>query len=134
MTIFQVYHIGERALVELHVVMDENLPLKIAHDVTEGLTRKIQCLSDVERAFVHIDYTCDGDDQTNKLFADKNILEAPKFSIISTIDCRNTALSSLFPSISPFLSTLFIETTFFRLYTTLSSPNFILSIVFSYTQ
>lgn len=28
-----VYHIGEKALVELHVVLDEGLPLKLTHDV-----------------------------------------------------------------------------------------------------
>lgn len=36
-----VYHLGERALVELHVVLDENLPLKVTHDVCEALERKV---------------------------------------------------------------------------------------------
>uniref|UniRef100_A0A914DRM1 Cation efflux protein cytoplasmic domain-containing protein n=1 Tax=Acrobeloides nanus TaxID=290746 RepID=A0A914DRM1_9BILA len=57
-----VYHIGERALVELHVVMDEHLSLKISHDVASELQQKIQALDFVERAFIHVDYSCDGDD------------------------------------------------------------------------
>lgn len=71
-----VYHLGERALVELHVVLDENLPLKICHDLTEALDRKvrifckcsifmqffqIRSLEFVERVFVHVDYQLDGD-------------------------------------------------------------------------
>ena len=36
-----VYHLGERALVELHVVLDEHLPLKLTHDLTEALERKV---------------------------------------------------------------------------------------------
>lgn len=36
--------------------MDQNTPLKISHDVGQGLQRKLEGLSDVERAFVHIDY------------------------------------------------------------------------------
>lgn len=36
--------------------MDENLPLKITHDVSQSLQRKMEGLGDVERAFVHVDY------------------------------------------------------------------------------
>lgn len=36
--------------------MDETLPLKITHDVSQSLQRKMEGLSDVERAFVHVDY------------------------------------------------------------------------------
>uniref|UniRef100_A0A915E541 Cation efflux protein cytoplasmic domain-containing protein n=1 Tax=Ditylenchus dipsaci TaxID=166011 RepID=A0A915E541_9BILA len=56
-----VYHIGEKALVELHVVLDEHLPLKVTHDLTEALEQKIKALDFVERVFVHVDYRCDGD-------------------------------------------------------------------------
>jgi hypothetical protein len=42
--------------VEVDVVMDENLPLKVTHDVGQTLQRKLEGLADVERAFVHIDY------------------------------------------------------------------------------
>ncbi|VDM61897.1 unnamed protein product [Angiostrongylus costaricensis] len=56
-----VYHIGAKALVELHIVMDERLPLKVTHDISHPLEKKLQRLEFVERAFVHCDYTCDGD-------------------------------------------------------------------------
>jgi len=36
--------------------MDENTPLKISHDVSQTLQRKLEGLADVERAFVHVDY------------------------------------------------------------------------------
>ncbi|KAI1256302.1 hypothetical protein MGN70_001426 [Eutypa lata] len=36
--------------------MDENVPLKVAHDVSQSLQRKLEGLGDVERAFVHVDY------------------------------------------------------------------------------
>ncbi|KAE9419944.1 hypothetical protein Angca_002364, partial [Angiostrongylus cantonensis] len=56
-----VYHMGAKALVELHIVMDERLPLKVTHDISHPLEKKLQRLEFVERAFVHCDYTCDGD-------------------------------------------------------------------------
>jgi len=56
-----VYHVGEKELVEIHVVMcDENLPLKETHDIAEQLEQKIKTLNFVERVFVHVDYRCDG--------------------------------------------------------------------------
>jgi hypothetical protein len=36
--------------------MDESTPLKISHDVSQTLQRKLEGLADVERAFVHVDY------------------------------------------------------------------------------
>ncbi|CAD6196751.1 unnamed protein product [Caenorhabditis auriculariae] len=56
-----VYHTGVDALVELHIVLDENLPLKITHDISHPLEKKLARLEFVERAFVHCDYDCDGD-------------------------------------------------------------------------
>ncbi len=41
--------------------MDEELPLKVTHDVGQSLQRKLEGLGDVERAFVHIDYDHDHD-------------------------------------------------------------------------
>ncbi|KAF2663301.1 hypothetical protein BT63DRAFT_380211 [Microthyrium microscopicum] len=52
----RAYHAGEKYYVEVDVIMDENLPLKITHDVGQTLQRKIEGLEDVERAFVHVDY------------------------------------------------------------------------------
>lgn len=60
-----VYHIGEKALVEVHVVLDEHLPLKITHDITEALDQKIKMLDFVERVFIHVDYRCDGNEDGN---------------------------------------------------------------------
>lgn len=51
-----VYHFGTRFLVEVHIVMDENMPLKVAHDISESLQNSIEALPDVERAFLHVDY------------------------------------------------------------------------------
>ncbi|EGZ68439.1 hypothetical protein NEUTE2DRAFT_118293 [Neurospora tetrasperma FGSC 2509] len=42
--------------VELDIVMDENTPLRISHDVGQTLQRKLEGLALVERAFVHVDY------------------------------------------------------------------------------
>ncbi|CEF61118.1 Cation efflux protein family and Cation efflux protein transmembrane domain and Cation efflux protein cytoplasmic domain-containing protein [Strongyloides ratti] len=56
-----VYHIGSKVQIELHIVMDENLPLKVTHDITEGLTHKLSNLDFVERVFIHCDYKVDGD-------------------------------------------------------------------------
>jgi len=42
--------------VEVDVIMDTDTPLKISHDVSQSLQKKFESLSDVERAFVHVDY------------------------------------------------------------------------------
>uniref|UniRef100_A0AC35UEI2 ZT_dimer domain-containing protein n=1 Tax=Rhabditophanes sp. KR3021 TaxID=114890 RepID=A0AC35UEI2_9BILA len=57
-----VYHIGEKAQVELHIVMKESLILKDTHDIVEGLENKLKDLDFVERVFVHCDYRLDGDE------------------------------------------------------------------------
>ncbi|KAK0400848.1 hypothetical protein QR680_015481 [Steinernema hermaphroditum] len=57
-----VYHMGINFLVELHVLMDEDIPLKEAHDVSEELQVKLERMPYVERAFVHVDYKNDGDE------------------------------------------------------------------------
>ncbi|CAD5205426.1 unnamed protein product [Bursaphelenchus okinawaensis] len=54
------YHVGEKAFVELHVVLDETLPLKETHDICEDLQKKLNMLEFVERTFIHVDYFCDG--------------------------------------------------------------------------
>ncbi|EPB67056.1 cation diffusion facilitator family transporter [Ancylostoma ceylanicum] len=65
-----VYHTGLQATVELHIVMDENLPLKITHDISHPLEEKLLKLDFVERAFVHCDYECD--DDRSLLYVDRN--------------------------------------------------------------
>lgn len=52
----RAYHAGQRYYVEVDIVMDEDLPLKITHDVSQTLQRKLEGLADVERAYVHVDY------------------------------------------------------------------------------
>ncbi|KHN72248.1 Metal tolerance protein 7 [Toxocara canis] len=51
-----VYHFGTRFLVEVHIVLDANMSLKTAHDISESLQTNIESLAEVERAFVHCDY------------------------------------------------------------------------------
>lgn len=57
----RAYHAGQKYYVEVDVVMDEDLPLKITHDVSQTLQRKLEGLADVERAYVHVDYEHDHD-------------------------------------------------------------------------
>ncbi|KAH3914941.1 hypothetical protein HBI56_017640 [Parastagonospora nodorum] len=52
----RAYHAGQNYYVEVDVVMDEDLPLKVTHDVSQTLQRKLEGLADVERAYVHVDY------------------------------------------------------------------------------
>ncbi|KAK6047500.1 hypothetical protein COOONC_14994, partial [Cooperia oncophora] len=54
-----VYHFGTKFLVEVHIVLDEDMPLKVAHDISESLQINIESLPEVERAFVHTDYEYD---------------------------------------------------------------------------
>ncbi|EPB80222.1 cation efflux family protein [Ancylostoma ceylanicum] len=43
-------------IIKVHIVLDENMPLKVAHDISETLQINIESLPEVERAFVHTDY------------------------------------------------------------------------------
>ena len=52
----RAYHFGLRFLVECHIVLPEEMPLRVAHDIGESLEIKIESMEDVERAFVHLDY------------------------------------------------------------------------------
>ncbi|CAI4231909.1 unnamed protein product [Auanema sp. JU1783] len=62
-----VYHTGSDTLVELHIIMDESAPLKVTHDISHPLERKLMRLPFVERAFVHCDYSADGDEEGDLL-------------------------------------------------------------------
>ncbi|TKW58545.1 Metal tolerance protein 7 [Colletotrichum tanaceti] len=53
----RAYHAGQKYYVEIDIVMDESTALKISHDVAQELQRKVEGLGDVERAFVHVDYS-----------------------------------------------------------------------------
>ncbi|KHJ83179.1 hypothetical protein OESDEN_17124, partial [Oesophagostomum dentatum] len=39
-----VYHFGTKFLVEVHIVLDEDMPLKVAHDISETLQINIESL------------------------------------------------------------------------------------------
>lgn len=41
--------------------MDSDLSLRVTHDVSQTLQRKLEGLADVERAFVHVDYDAEHD-------------------------------------------------------------------------
>lgn len=51
-----VYHYGTKFLVEVHIVLDQNMTLKMTHDIAESLQTGIESMSEIERAFVHCDY------------------------------------------------------------------------------
>eukprot|EP00033_Pygsuia_biforma_P002646 GCRY01002926.1.p1 GENE.GCRY01002926.1~~GCRY01002926.1.p1 ORF type:complete len:547 (+),score=159.71 GCRY01002926.1:223-1863(+) len=55
----KAFHVGSRYFCEVDVVLPETMPVKLAHDVGENLQKKIESLPDVERAFVHVDYSAD---------------------------------------------------------------------------
>eukprot|EP01091_Cochliopodium_minus_P019138 TRINITY_DN794_c0_g2_i5.p1 TRINITY_DN794_c0_g2~~TRINITY_DN794_c0_g2_i5.p1 ORF type:complete len:219 (+),score=58.36 TRINITY_DN794_c0_g2_i5:254-910(+) len=52
----RAFHMAERHLVEIDIILDENMPLKEAHNIGESLQIKIEELDEVERCFVHLDY------------------------------------------------------------------------------
>lgn len=52
----RAYHFGFNFLVEAHIVLPRDMTLEEAHDIGESLQTKLESSSDVERAFVHIDY------------------------------------------------------------------------------
>ncbi|KAF2201420.1 hypothetical protein GQ43DRAFT_37287 [Delitschia confertaspora ATCC 74209] len=57
----RAYHAGQYYYVEVDIVMDEEAPLKITHDISQSLQRKLEGLADVERAYVHVDYESEHD-------------------------------------------------------------------------
>ncbi|KAK8031064.1 cation efflux family protein [Apiospora arundinis] len=57
----RAYHAGQKYYVEVDIIMDQEIPLRVSHDVSQTLQRKLEGLGDVERAFVHVDYDADHD-------------------------------------------------------------------------
>lgn len=55
----RAYTFGVLYFVEVDIELPEDLPLKDAHTIGETLQIKIESLSEVERAFVHLDFECD---------------------------------------------------------------------------
>jgi cation diffusion facilitator family transporter len=53
------YSTGARVQVEIDIGLPPSMLLREAHDVGEALTKKLESLEDVERAFVHLDFEHD---------------------------------------------------------------------------
>ena len=56
-TSVSAYHAGDNLLVEIDIVMDEEMGLRNVHDLAEALQYSVESLPNVERAFVHSDYS-----------------------------------------------------------------------------
>jgi cation diffusion facilitator family transporter len=52
----RAYTFGPKYFVEVDIVLEEDMPLRRAHDIGEQLQNRIERLEDVERAFVHLDF------------------------------------------------------------------------------
>jgi cation diffusion facilitator family transporter len=52
----RAYTFGPKYFVEVDVVLPEEMPLRRAHDIGESLQNTIEAMTEVERAFVHIDF------------------------------------------------------------------------------
>jgi divalent metal cation (Fe/Co/Zn/Cd) transporter len=48
----RAYSFGDRFLVEVHVVLDKDTPLRVAHDVGEKLEMMVETLQEVGRMHV----------------------------------------------------------------------------------
>ena len=53
----RAYHHGARYIAEIHIVLPEEMSVREAHDIAEGLEKSVEKkVGEVYRAFVHIDY------------------------------------------------------------------------------
>ncbi|CAG5136551.1 unnamed protein product [Candidula unifasciata] len=52
----RAFHFGNNFLVEVDIVLPEKMTLEEAHNIGETLQQRIEGMSEVERAFVHLDY------------------------------------------------------------------------------
>ena len=50
------WYSGMNIIVEIHIVLPPDMPLKQAHDIGEDLQMKIESFSEVERCIVHLDF------------------------------------------------------------------------------
>jgi hypothetical protein len=55
----RVYHSGPKYFVEVDIVLDPEMPLWKAHDISQDLQDQIEALPDVDRCFVHVDHEVD---------------------------------------------------------------------------
>ncbi|XVE99467.1 hypothetical protein REPUB_Repub03eG0200700 [Reevesia pubescens] len=52
----RAYTFGSHYFVEVDIVLPSDMPLQEAHDIGESLQEKLELLTEIERAFVHLDY------------------------------------------------------------------------------
>lgn len=52
----RAYTFGCNYFVEVDIVLPSDMSVQESHDIGEALQEKLESLSDIERAFVHIDY------------------------------------------------------------------------------
>ncbi|KAG1471233.1 hypothetical protein G6F56_002242 [Rhizopus delemar] len=55
----RAYYIGDRLLVEIDIILPPDCPLREAHDIGEALQDALELMENVERAFVHLDYSAE---------------------------------------------------------------------------
>lgn len=53
------YHCGANIIAEVHILLPEDMPLRDAHEIGQGLEDKLETLPIVERAYVHLDVDVD---------------------------------------------------------------------------
>ncbi|OAD80446.1 hypothetical protein PHYBLDRAFT_104671 [Phycomyces blakesleeanus NRRL 1555(-)] len=53
----RAYYTGNSLFVEVDIILSPDTPLRKSHDIGESLQEKLERLKDVERAFVHVDYS-----------------------------------------------------------------------------
>lgn len=49
------FQVGPNFMAEVHIILPDNLPLRITHHIGETLQLKIERIPEIERAWVHID-------------------------------------------------------------------------------
>lgn len=71
----RAYYFGQRFIVEMEVVLPSAMTVRESHDIALILQHKLEALDEVERAFVHVDYTR-RDEPEHKV--ERNMLMHPK--------------------------------------------------------
>lgn len=71
----RAYYFGQRFIVEMEVVLPPRMTVRESHDIAMILQHKLEALEEVERAFVHVDYT-KRDEPEHKV--ERNLMSHPK--------------------------------------------------------
>ena len=51
----RAHYVGNYIHVEIHISLDQRLPMMEAHDIGKNVTREVESLESIHKAFVHID-------------------------------------------------------------------------------